>query len=390
MKIVHVIPGLTRERGGPPLVVQALVRHQVEAGHRVAVVTTDQGLRNGEHDIELHPGALLVRVAVRGPDRLAYAPQFRSVIRDQLRSCDGVHVHSIFTYPVHVTLRAAVSARVPLILRPCGLLHRYSLRRSAWVKAAYLACWGSMVRRACSAWHYTSEQEAAGSWPGDGSRQFILPNGIEPDEFALDRAAARGRVAERWPELSGRPFVLFLSRLHPKKRLDLLLTAFLDVAPEEFRLVVAGPDECGLWAGLSSRELSDRRRAERVIRVGTIQGSEKADLLAAARLFALPSEHENFGIAALEALAAGTPVLLSTGVDLGREVERAGFGEPVSVNVDEWRKRLTVLLQLPEDDRADERRRWVAEHYSWERITAKLESHYQELHSPVAVSVGRS
>jgi glycosyltransferase involved in cell wall biosynthesis len=389
MNIVHVIPGLTRERGGPPMVVQALVHHQVEAGHRVAILTTDQGLRNGEHDVELHPDASLVRAAVRGPDRLAYSPRFRSLVREQLRSCDIVHVHSIFTYPVHVALREAVSAGVPLILRPCGLLHRYSLRRSARVKAVYLTCWGSMVRSSCGAWHYTSEQEATDSWPGDASRQFILPNGIEPEEFAVDREGALRRVAERWPALAGRPFVLFLGRLHPKKRLDVLLSAFLQAAPPEFRLVVAGPDECGLWAGLCDRELSERSQAERVVRMGTIQGSEKADLVAAARLFALPSEHENFGIAALEALAAGTPVLLSTGVDLGREVARAGFGEPVPVHVDEWRERLAAILQFPADDSSNDRRRWVAEHYSWERIAAKLESHYQQLRSPVALSVSR-
>ncbi len=389
MNILHVIPGLTRERGGPPLVVQALARHQVEAGHRVTVLTTDQGLRHGEHDIELHPRVSLVRAAVRGPDRLAYAPRFRSAIREQLRSCDVVHVHSIFTHPVHVALREALSAGVRLILRPCGLLHRYSLRRSAWIKAVYLTCWGSMVRQACVAWHYTSEQEAVESWPGNASRHFILPNGIEPDEFAVDRSAARRRVAERWPELAGRPFVLFLSRLHPKKRLDVLLSAFLEAAPQEFRLVVAGPDECGLWAGLCHRELAEKSRAERVVRLGTIQGSEKADLLAAARVFALPSEHENFGIAALEALAAGTPVLLSTGVDLGRDVARAGFGEPVAVDVGPWRERLAAILQSAEDNAAEERRRWVAEHYSWERIAARLESHYQQLGPSLAVSVSR-
>src|SRR5207245_24431 len=98
-------------------------------------------------------------------------------------------------------------------------------------------------------------------------------------------------------------------------RLDLLLQAFLAGAPREFKLVVAGPDECDLWPTLAARFLKPSLAA-RVVRAGTVTGRAKIALLAAARLFALPSEHENFGNAALEALAAGTPVLLSPHVDL--------------------------------------------------------------------------
>src|SRR5262249_49775172 len=159
------IPGLTRERGGPTSVIQALVHHQVEAGHDVTVLTTDQGARNGEWAVELHPGAEVMRLAVWGPDRIAYAPGFGQLVRRQLRVSDVVHVHSLFTYPIHVVLRAAAVAGVPVVLRPCGLLHRYSLGQSRWQKRGYLAMWGRMVRKACNAWHYTSEQEATGSWP---------------------------------------------------------------------------------------------------------------------------------------------------------------------------------------------------------------------------------
>ena len=216
MNILHIIPGLTRERGGPTAVVQALVRHQIAAGHAVTVLTTDQGLRHGETEAGLDAQARLDRVTVRGPDRLAYAPAWCGAVREHLRRCDVVHVHSIFTYPVHVALREALAVGAPVVLRPCGQLHRYSLQRSAWLKGAYLRLWGPLVRRTCTAWHYTSAQEAAGSWPGDSSRHFVLANGIEPDEFAIDRTAARQRVGQRWSALAGRPFALFLGRLHPK------------------------------------------------------------------------------------------------------------------------------------------------------------------------------
>src|SRR5436190_212767 len=119
MRILHVIPGLTHERGGPSTVLQALAGQQAEAGHRVAVLTTDQGARHGERPVELHPLVAVERMRVRGPDRLAYAPGFAAAARSHARRADLVHVHSVFTYPVHAALREALRAGVPAVLRPC-------------------------------------------------------------------------------------------------------------------------------------------------------------------------------------------------------------------------------------------------------------------------------
>jgi glycosyltransferase involved in cell wall biosynthesis len=379
MRIVHVIPGLTYERGGPTTTVQALASCQAAAGHTVAVLTTDQGARHGERFAELAPSVEVERLTVRGPDRLAYAPGFAAAVRRRIRGADVVHAHSLFTHPIHVTLREA-AAGIPLVLKPCGLLHPYSLRRSRWLKRVYLSTWGGRVRRACSRWHYTSEQEGAESWPPPPKPAFVLPNGVEPADFALSRDTALAHVNRTWPQLEGRPYVLFLSRLHAKKRLDLLLDAFLAGAPPEHRLVVAGPDEEDLWPSLAADKL--RPLAEqRVLRVGSVGGRDKTALLAGAELFALSSEHENFGIAALEALAARTPVLLSPHVDLASAVERAGLGWTAPLTLAAWSERLAALLggDGPLRRREELPWPWVEQHYSWTALAARLERHYLEL-----------
>jgi glycosyltransferase involved in cell wall biosynthesis len=379
MHLLHIIPGLTHERGGPTGVLCALVRHQSAAGHKVTVLTTDQGARRGEQLAQTAAGVVVERLAVRGPDRLAYAPGFGKALGRLLRATDLVHVHSIFTYPVHRALRDALRAGVPVVLRPCGQLHHYSLQQSRWLKQCYLLRWGRLVCRACSAWHYTSANEHADSWPWQPRPHFVLSNGIEPADYQVDRQHALQAVRRTWPHLGESPYVLFLGRLHPKKRLDLLLEAFLAGAPKSFKLVVAGPDECRLWPQLASRFLSLPSHTDRVVRLGTVGGSAKIDLLAGATLFVLPSEHENFGNAALEALAAGTPLLLSPHVDLAEAVCTAGLGTCVPLEVEAWRNQLASLLSVATNRQvfAERAGQWVAQHYAWNRIAWELEGHYR-------------
>jgi glycosyltransferase involved in cell wall biosynthesis len=378
VNIVHVIPGLTHERGGPPAVLQALARHQAEAGHRVTVLTTDQGQRRGERAVEIDGRVEAARAPVWGPDRVAYAPAFPGLVRRQLRGADVCHVHSVFTYPVHVAVREAHRAGVPVVLRPCGVLHRLRLSRSSLQKRAYLALWGRHVRRCCTAWHYTSTDEAEQSWPWDSSPRFVLGLGLDPESFAVDREQARRDVARRWPEIGDAPYVLFLSRLHPQKRPDLLTAAFARGGPRGFKLVLAGPDEGGLRTPQAREALQSLTAAGRVVTTGTVTGDDKLALLAGARLFALPSEHENFGLAVLEALGAGTPVLATPQVDAAREAAEAGVAEVVPPEIALWRDRMADLLAEPEvaPSFVSAARRWVERHHSWRRITEQLADRY--------------
>jgi glycosyltransferase involved in cell wall biosynthesis len=206
----------------------------------------------------------------------------------------------------------------------------------------------------------------------------VLPNGIEPDDYAIDRNEGRAIVQRCWPELTDAPYVLFLGRLHPKKRVDLLLEAFLGAALHDCKLVVAGPDECNLWKPLAARFLQESSAARRVLRVGTVSGRNKVALLAGATLFALPSEHENFGIAALEALAAGTPVLLSPHVDLAGAVADANLGYTVALELSAWRWRLGTLLQQRGSlvGFADRAREWANRKFSWNEIVIHLLQQY--------------
>ncbi|MGK2913166.1 MAG: glycosyltransferase, partial [Porticoccaceae bacterium] len=150
-----------------------------------------------------------------------------------------------------------------------------------------------------------------------------LPASIHPDNRQAFLAA--------FPALAGKRLILFLGRVHEKKGCDLLIEAFTSVAAREpaLHLVIAGPDQTGWQARLQQLAIQ-HGVAERITWTGMLQGELKWGALLAAEAFILPSHQENFGIAVAEALAVGTPVLISDKVNIWREIkaDKAGLVAP--------------------------------------------------------------
>jgi glycosyltransferase involved in cell wall biosynthesis len=148
-----------------------------------------------------------------------------------------------------------------------------------------------------------------------------------------DATAQRELFLERFPQCRGKRIVLFLGRIHEKKGCDLLIRAFAPVASShpDLQLVMAGPEQqdSARWHNLAN----DLGVADRIVWTGMLAGDLKWGALRAADAFALPSHQENFGIAVVEALACGVPVLISREVNIWREIVEAGagFAEPDTV-----------------------------------------------------------
>ncbi len=185
--------------------------------------------------------------------------------------------------------------------------------------------------------------------------------GVE-DYRARDDAGFRRRHG-----LGDAPFVLFVGRLNRIKGSDLLLEAFGRAKDElpEYNLVFAGPDE-GLLAGLR-RAAAGYGVEDRVRFVGYLGGEEKSRAYHAADVLVVPSRQEAMSLVALEAGAAGTPVLLTDrcGFD---EVERAGGGRVVPASVEGLREGLVEMLRGPGGLRSmgANLRRLVEGRYTWD------------------------
>ena len=203
----------------------------------------------------------------------------------------------------------------------------------------------------------------------------IVPNGVDvpaPRPEAVERMRVRFGIA---PDA---PLILFLGRLHPTKGVDKLLEAFLRVMTgfPDAVLMIAGPDEWNL-----AKQWRERVPAgNRVIFPGMVGGEEKADILARADLFCLPSMAEGFSIAVLEALASATAVMLSPACNFP-EVESANAGVIVESGVDAMASAMRRLLSEPDRLRAmgEAGRRLVSERYTWDIVTDRLINLYQKV-----------
>jgi glycosyltransferase involved in cell wall biosynthesis len=292
-----------------------------EAGVRVTTLTTDHGLdllggscaaaaANGAHRIYAHKWLTPYKVAPSLVPRL-----LRTV-----GSYDVVHIHALFSFASTAAAWAAHRRGVPYVVRPLGTLSSYGLRaRRPLLKRLSMALVESRALRCAAAVHFTSRAELADAQAlGLRMRSVVIPLGVDVDD--ADHAAPLEHDL-----IAGRRVILFLSRLDPKKNLEALIdtVASSPTLRDSCVLLIAGMGEPSYVASLKARAaavgLSDR-----TIWLGHIDRMQKWAAFAAADVFVLPSFSENFGIAAIEALLAGTPCVLGLGVAIAREIEEAG------------------------------------------------------------------
>lgn len=338
MKVLHVIPSLSQAHGGPTRALALMERALRAEGVTVETVASDDdgpGRRlhrpSGEAVTE---NGTTRRYFTRATEFYKASPALSRWLGRHARDYDLLHIHALFSFSTIAAARAAQRAGVPYIIRPLGTLARYGVtQRRPWLKRASLALLEGPALRHAAAVHFTSEEERheAEAW-GIPMRGVVIPLGIEPHAEA-DEAVVR----QRYPALGDAPYLLYLSRLDPKKNVEGLLLAFaqLQPRPDGLRLLVAGDGAPDYVARLKALAVTLGVGGD-VVWAGPVEGGVKASALAGARLFVLPSYSENFGIAAAEALMAGLPCVLGQGVAIAGDVVRAGAGvavapEPASV-----------------------------------------------------------
>lgn len=377
MRVLHVIPAIADRYGGPSVVVIAAARALQRAGHDVLVATTDA---DGEGRLDVPVGATtswsgipVIFFSRVVSEAFKWAPALASWLRGHVKEFDVVDVHAVFSYSSIEAGRACRKAMVPYVVRPHGALDPWSLSRKPLQKQMVLFAGARRMLAHAARMQYTTlaEQRLAENalpWLPAGA---VVPLGVDEEWFAETTGA------------SGDPYVLAMSRLDRKKRLELLIDAFHAIASDatlpRWRLVLAGEGRPDYVIALRTRA-REGAAADCISFVGWVSGDEKQRLVRGASLFASPSTQENFGLSIVEAMAAGVPVLVSPGVNLAEEIDAAGAGWVVDRDASTLVAPLRMILG-DVDERAVRGRaaRRLADRYRWDRSTEALVAMYQDV-----------
>ncbi|MFM7228521.1 MAG: glycosyltransferase [Cyanobacteriota bacterium] len=386
MKVLHLIPSVSPLRGGPSQAVVAMVRAERALGCDARIVTTNDHGEGLLHELPLGSWGEWQGLPVRAFGRWSpplrplrefqVAPALAPWLWHELPHWDLLHVHALFSWSTSTGMALARRRRVPYLLRTIGQLNTWSLRQSPRRKRLLLRLVDRRNLQGAAALHFTSEaeqQEAAAL--GLATPTFVLPLGVDlppADEIPVDRSPGPTRF-------------VFLSRLHPKKQLPLLLEALAAMQRRQpaaaWTLAVAGDGDPAYLLELQQRAAA-LGLGERVRWLGFVAGAAKLQLLAGADWFVLPSASENFGIAALEALAAGTPVLLSPEVALAAVVAKADAGRLCPGQLEPLTEALLACLTPPDPQQRAAARRLAQERFGWEPIARALLARYRTYAPP--------
>ncbi len=370
MRIIHTVPAITEEASGPSYSVVRLCESLIDQGQEVTLAALEWAPMPS-------PLAFLETFPLGwGPRRLGRSPEMRRWLDEQVRSksVDLLHNHGMWQMNAVYPGWAARKGNMNLVGSPRGAFSEWAMQQGSVMKKVF---WPALQRPALehvTCYHATAESEYI-DIRRMGFRQpvAIIPNGIDIPVLPTKQ---QGEFRT----------LLFLGRIHPKKGLDMLLSAWRAVQDRfpEWRLVIAGSDAdyYGKNGYLDELHLLVKKLGlERIEFVGNLYGIEKIQAYRDADLFILPTYSENFGMTVAEALAVGTPAIVSKGAPWeGLEKHGAGWWidigrDPlVSCLEDALGRSSNNLVQMGQRGRD-----WMKVEFSWTHIGAQMADTYRWL-----------
>ena len=331
MRLLHVIAGTDPESGGP---IEALLRISevlIRDRHEVAVVSLED-----ERELARRKLPFPITGLGHGTRLYRYNARLTSWLNQNAGQYDVVILHGLWNYSSFGSWRALKKGTTPYYMFSHGMMDpwfrdRYPLKHA--VKQVFWRLAEGRVLRDAKAVLFTCEEErmrARGVFKGHPYNERVVLFGTA--DPGGDPTAQRAAFLSACPELRSRRFLLFLSRIHPKKGCDLMIQAYADLVPElpgDLDLVIAGPDQVGWVPELKS--LANRLGINsRIHWPGMLRDEVKWGAFRSAEALILPSHQENFGFVVAEAMACSTPVLISDKVNVWREVlaSHSGLVQP--------------------------------------------------------------
>lgn len=365
MKVIQVVPSIGTESSGPSYSVPALCKGLVRCGCEVELhILAPKPERDFPFKVMDYP---VLGFPTR---RLGRSSAMLEGLRDGCKTAGIIHNNSLWMMPNIYPASAKCGTKCKLVNQPRGTLSRWALENSKWRKRIIGWCGQFAALKASDMWVATSKDEYDDIRRlGYGQPVAILPNGVDLPQVGFCEKAVRRRM-------------FFLSRIHPKKNVEMLIRCWARLERRflDWDLSIVGPDKDNNYAD-GMKELARTLGCQRVTFEGELKGDEKYKFMAESECEILPTHSENFGMVVAEALACGTPVICSHGAPwkgLADEkcgwwipTETAAFEDAMSDAMSRSREELAAM--------GDRGRDWMSRDFDWNAIGAKLKASYEWL-----------
>ncbi len=408
MKVLQIVPSISLIYGGPSQMVLGLAPALARQGVKVTILTTDSNGDTGQKPLDVplevpieQDGYEIIYFKCSPFRRYKFSINLLNWLKNHAKEYDLAHIHALFS-PVSSTAAAVCRAKkLPYILRPLGTLDPADLRKKKQLKQVYAAVLERPNIAKAAAIHFTSEQEAKVSHRfGVTTRDLVIPLGVKEcrdvkfnvsNQYGNVKPNVSNQGSDVKTNVSGKfdipdnvPKVLFMSRIDPKKGLDLLIPALEKLLSEglDFHFVLAGtnPQDPSYEQKIKSQIQASPLNEHTTI-TGFVTGELKSALLEKADLFVLPSYYENFGIAVAEAMVAGIPVVISDQVHICQDISGSESGWVGTTNTESIADLIREAFKYPEERqrRGLQARKYALLNYSWDAIAQKIVAAYQDI-----------
>lgn len=387
MRILQIVPSFSLVYGGPSQMVRGFSTALADRGVDITLLTTNTNGDAGQAPLNVPLGIPLAQDNYQiiyfpcSPfRRYKFSLNLLQWLASHAAEYDLAHIHALFSPVSTAAASVARYKNLPYIMRPLGTLDPADLQKKKQLKQIYGWLLEKPNLAGAAAVHFTSTEEAKISARfGSKTTDLIVPLGVD-----IPQLPAKGMARQKFGIDRLVPIILFMSRIDRKKGLNLLLPALenLQATGLDFHFVLAGgnpqdPD----YENSIKQAIAQSCLQQRTTITGFVEGETKLGLLQDADLFVLPSYYENFGIAVAEAMATGTPVVISQGVHIWPEIAQAEAGWITTCEVDKLTSTLILALRSPEQrlQRGANACQLVKQKYSWKAIAQQTIDAYQSI-----------
>ena len=383
MKVLHVIPSLSPTLGGPTQVALQTVKAIRMQGIDAEIVTTNHGLANLDIPLETlteYKGVPVWFLPVTSTlKEYIFSAGLTKWLWQHIANYDLIDNHYLFSYAPTCAAAIARLQNIPYTVRTQGQLTPWALQQGQFKKQLYTFTIERRNLCEAAAIHCTTQQETVDLRNfGINTPAITLPLGVEPSTRIFN---ATLELHKLFNIPCDRQIILFLSRLHPKKRPELLISAFKQIITRNLHchLVLAGSGDRD-YVEYLQQLVAENQLSDRLTFTGFVTGYKKNLLLQGADIFVLPSYSENFGIAVAEAMAAGLPVIVSPGVQISTDIAAANAG----IVINSQAELVSAIAQLLKSEST----RWhfsqnaielATNKYNWNIIASQLIGHYRKV-----------